>query len=64
MSTRICIMLPINKKVYTVRRILEEDSPIVKIINEVDNIGLYIEFEDGNKEVVLYSQLKGWREVE
>jgi hypothetical protein len=38
------------------------ENPIVTILGEVEGFGLYVEFEDGNKEVVSFTQITGWGE--
>lgn len=41
----------------------EIENPTAIILDEVEGFGLYVEFESGDKEVVAYSELTGWREI-
>ena len=42
----------------------DSENPIVKIVDVVEGFGLYVEFLDsGEKEVVSYTALFGWREL-
>lgn len=40
----------------------ESDNPIVTMLDEVVGFGLYVEFDSGEKEVVAFSELSGWKE--
>lgn len=40
----------------------EFENPTVNIIDVVEGFGLYVEFSGGDKEVVAFSEITGWRE--
>lgn len=43
----------------------EAENPTVTIIDEVEGFGLYVELhESGEKEVVAFSDLSGWKEIQ
>ncbi|PLS19553.1 hypothetical protein CVD28_03810 [Bacillus sp. M6-12] len=48
---------------YKVNEETDVENPTAKIIDEVEGFGLYVELEGGEKEVVSFAELKGWREI-
>ncbi|WCK57592.1 hypothetical protein PP175_26365 (plasmid) [Aneurinibacillus sp. Ricciae_BoGa-3] len=49
---------------YRDNQITEAENPTAIVLDEVEGFGLYVELEDGSKEVVAFSELTGWCEVE